>query len=87
MAPPYVGAGSKHTGSHNPGMTNVLAHRRPSALITLLGDAGKGAFIILAARFMHFPQDQICILAGATFLGHLFHCGIRFKVAKAWQHS
>jgi glycerol-3-phosphate acyltransferase PlsY len=64
-------------GSHNPGATNVLrTGNRPAALLTLLGDAGKGWFAVamvkwLAARY-GLGEATVALAAIAVFAGHLF---------------
>src|SRR5688572_19849929 len=66
-------------GSGNIGATNVLrTGRKDLALVTLLGDGGKGALAVgLAWWFTRdaSPQAQALLTAGAggaAFLGHLF---------------
>src|SRR5512147_1201641 len=74
------GAGDLRTiGSGNIGATNVLrTGRRDLALITLVGDAGKGAVAVLlawlATRGGTLGQQALLtsLAAGAAFLGHLF---------------
>jgi glycerol-3-phosphate acyltransferase PlsY len=64
-------------GSGNPGATNVLrTGSRKAALLTLVGDAGKGWLAVILARLLapQFGVDATGIaLAGlAAFLGHLY---------------
>ena len=71
-------------GSGNIGATNVLrSGRKDLALITVLGDAGKGA---LAVGIMYWLTDgnaQMMALAGvAAFVGHLFPVWLRFAGGK-----
>ena len=67
-----------HTyGSGNPGATNVLrTGKRLAALLTLLGDAGKGWFAVwLAQRHAvdyGWGASTIAAVGVAAFLGHLF---------------
>src|SRR3954471_18777863 len=67
-----------HTyGSGNPGATNVLrSGRKIAALLTLVGDAGKGALAVyLAMRWMPelgVEQRWAAACAVAVFAGHLF---------------
>jgi len=77
------GAGDIRTvGSGNIGATNVLrTGRKGLALLTLLGDGGKGIAAVLLAR--HFLGETAAALAGgAAFLGHLFPVWLRFKGGK-----
>jgi glycerol-3-phosphate acyltransferase PlsY len=77
------GAGDlRKIGSGNIGATNVLrTGRKDLALITLIGDAAKGAVALLVAR--HFLGEAAGALAGgAAFVGHLFPVWLRFKGGK-----
>ena len=84
------GAGDLRTiGSGNIGATNVLrTGRRDLALITLLGDGGKGAVAVLlawlATRDGTVEQQAVLtsLAAGAAFLGHLFPVWLKFKGGK-----
>ena len=69
-------------GSGNIGATNVLrTGNKLAALITLIGDGGKGALAVLIAR--HFAGDGGAVIAGLTsFLGHLFPVWLKFKGGK-----
>ncbi|MDE2487976.1 MAG: glycerol-3-phosphate acyltransferase, partial [Alphaproteobacteria bacterium] len=73
-------------GSGNIGATNVLrTGRKDLALITLLGDGGKGAVAVLlaflATRNSTLPaQSMLTAMAGgAAFLGHLFPVWLGFR--------
>lgn len=84
------GAGDvRSIGSGNIGATNVLrTGRKDLALITLLGDGGKGALAVLIAWLMtrDGPQEVqatvIALAAGAAFIGHLFPVWLGFKGGK-----
>jgi acyl phosphate:glycerol-3-phosphate acyltransferase len=67
-------------GSKNPGATNVLrTGRRAAAVLTLVGDAGKGWAAVWLASFL----TAEAVLAGlAAFLGHLFPVFHRFQGGK-----
>jgi glycerol-3-phosphate acyltransferase PlsY len=76
-------------GSGNIGATNVLrTGRKDLALITLLGDGGKGLVAVLVARMAfgsagHDGAETLASLAGgAAFLGHLFPVWLGFKGGK-----
>ncbi|MGE0312740.1 MAG: glycerol-3-phosphate 1-O-acyltransferase PlsY [Lautropia sp.] len=73
-------------GSGNPGATNVLrTGNRAAALLTLLGDAGKGVVAVLLARWW-LPADAAALgamLAGlGAFVGHVFPVYHRFAGGK-----
>jgi len=77
------GAGDiRKVGSGNIGATNVLrTGRRDLALITLLGDAGKGALAVLVAGTLFSPLCAV-LAGGAAFLGHVFPIWLGFKGGK-----
>ena len=77
------GAGDlRKVGSGNIGATNVLrTGRKDLALITLLGDGGKGAVAVLVARALWGP-DAGALAGGAAFVGHLFPIWLGFKGGK-----
>src|SRR6185503_3632764 len=67
-------------GSKNPGTTNVLrTGRTAAAVLTLLGDAGKGALAVWLASFF---TDALAAVGLAAFLGHLFPVYHRFQGGK-----
>ena len=67
-------------GSRNPGATNVLrSGSKVAALLTLAGDAAKGAVAVWAAA----PVTPALALVGlAAFVGHLFPVFHRFQGGK-----
>jgi len=74
-------------GSGNPGATNVLrTGRRFAALLTLMGDGGKGWLAVsLAERFSAdygVEPAGVAACAAAVFLGHLFPLFFGFKGGK-----
>ena len=77
------GAGDvRAIGSGNIGATNVLrTGRKDLALLTLLGDGGKGAVAVLLARWW-FGPDAGALAGGAAFLGHIFPVWLGFKGGK-----
>jgi len=78
-------------GSGNPGATNVLrSGSRVGALLTLLGDAGKGALAVGVALLLADPAEgggatrlAIASWCGAlAFLGHVAPVFLRFRGGK-----
>jgi glycerol-3-phosphate acyltransferase PlsY len=77
-------------GSGNPGATNVLrSGNKKAALLTLLGDAAKGALAVVLARafgpqwFDAATLPLVVALAGLTaFVGHVFPVFLGFKGGK-----
>ena len=74
-------------GSGNPGATNVLrTGRKAAALLTLLGDGGKGWLaVFLATRFAPehgLGAEAIAATVLAVFLGHLFPVFFGFRGGK-----
>ncbi len=84
------GAGDiRQVGSGNIGATNVLrTGRRDLALITLLGDGGKGAVAVLITRALlqdwasPWAASAACVAGVAAFLGHLFPVWLGFRGGK-----
>ena len=83
-----MGLPDPHTyGSGNPGATNVLrSGKKLAAILTLLGDAGKGWFAVwLAQKYATDFGLEPATLAGvaiAVFRGHLFPVFFKFKGGK-----
>jgi glycerol-3-phosphate acyltransferase PlsY len=74
-------------GSGNPGATNVLrTGNKRAALLTLLGDALKGAVAVLlveaAAPRFGIGEITVALAALAVFVGHLFPVFHRFQGGK-----
>jgi glycerol-3-phosphate acyltransferase PlsY len=90
LATRFGGAGDiRKVGSGNIGATNVLrTGRKDLALVTLLGDGGKGAIAVLAAWLAFRRSDPeavralIAVAGGAAFLGHLFPVWLKFRGGK-----
>lgn len=60
-------------GSGNPGATNVMrSGKKAAALLTLLGDAGKGWLAVWLAQRYGLSQAWMCGVALAVFFGHLY---------------
>jgi glycerol-3-phosphate acyltransferase PlsY len=78
------GAGDvRQIGSGNIGATNVLrSGRRDLALITLIGDGGKGAAAVLLAQWLTGSAALGALAGGAAFVGHLFPVWLGFKGGK-----
>ncbi|MDR0234597.1 MAG: glycerol-3-phosphate 1-O-acyltransferase PlsY [Zoogloeaceae bacterium] len=70
-------------GSGNPGATNVLrTGNKKAAVITLIGDAGKGAVAVLAARAAGFSEFEVGLIALAVLIGHIYPIFLKFKGGK-----
>lgn len=70
-------------GSGNPGATNVLrSGSKLAALLTLLGDAGKGLLAMLIAAKLGAGDTAMNMAGLAAFLGHVFPFTLRFKGGK-----
>jgi acyl phosphate:glycerol-3-phosphate acyltransferase len=78
------GAGDlRAIGSGSIGATNVLrTGRRDLALITLLGDGGKGAVAVLLAGWLLGSANDAAMAGGAAFFGHCFPVWLKFKGGK-----
>ena len=73
----------RQIGSGSIGATNVLrTGRRDLALITLLGDGGKGAVAVLLAQWLAGSVEAAAIAGGAAFLGHCFPVWLKFRGGK-----
>jgi len=71
------------TGSGNPGATNVLrSGKKAAAALTLLGDALKGWVAVWLALRAGLLMWEVCSVALAVFLGHLYPVYYRFKGGK-----
>ncbi len=70
-------------GSGNPGATNVLrSGKKAAALLTLLGDAGKGGLAVWLAQHFELSLGWVCAVALAVFIGHLHPVFYRFQGGK-----
>ncbi len=74
-------------GSKNPGATNVLrSGKKAAAVLTLLGDAGKGWLAVVLAQYYApmwgLGNEGIAVAALAVFLGHVFPVFLRFQGGK-----
>ena len=84
------GAGDvRSIGSGNIGATNVLrTGRKDLALLTLLGDGGKGALAVFIAWSLTRTAPQgvqatlTSLAGGAAFIGHIFPVWLKFKGGK-----
>ncbi len=67
-------------GSKNPGATNVLRTGKiAAAVLTLLGDTGKGGLAVFLASFV---TPYVALAGLAAFVGHLFPVFHRFQGGK-----
>ncbi len=66
-------ADPRQQGSGNPGATNVLRiGNRQAALLTLIGDIGKGAAAVGIALWAELSQTLLGLCALAAVLGHIY---------------
>lgn len=84
-----AGIDIRAVGSGNIGATNVLrTGRKDLALITFVGDTGKGAaavglaFALLTGHDVATRQTAMAIAGAAAFLGHLYPVWLKFKGGK-----
>ncbi len=83
-----MGLADPHSyGSGNPGATNVLrTGNRKAAILTLVGDIGKGVLAVLLARslapMLGLAPLTVTAVGLAVFLGHLFPIFHRFSGGK-----
>jgi len=74
-------------GSKNPGATNVLrSGKKAAAIMTLLGDAGKGWFAVISAQTLapvwNLGSEVIAAVTLTVFLGHVFPIFLNFHGGK-----
>ncbi|MGQ0557905.1 MAG: glycerol-3-phosphate 1-O-acyltransferase PlsY [Nitrospiraceae bacterium] len=70
-------------GSKNVGFTNVLrVSGKPTGILTLIGDMGKGWVMGFAAMYLLQAEWAILLVALAPFLGHLYSPFLGFKGGK-----
>lgn len=73
----------RKSGSGNIGATNVYrVAGRKLGVLTLIGDAVKGAVPVLFAAQSGFTPEQVAMVGGAAFLGHLYPVYLGFKGGK-----
>ena len=70
-------------GSGNIGATNIArSGKKLPAILTLLGDAGKGWLAVFLAQYYGLSDGYICAVALAVFLGHCYPIFYGFKGGK-----
>ena len=73
-------------GSGNPGATNVLRSGKiPAAVLTLVGDAGKGWLAVFVAQRLADAEAgnmAMAVVALAVTLGHMYPVFLRFRGGK-----
>lgn len=70
-------------GSKNIGATNVMrSGKKLPAVLTLLGDLLKGSLMVFIGQYLGFEKNEIFLVAGTVFLGHLFPIYHQFKGGK-----
>lgn len=77
------GVDVRDVGSGNVGATNALrAGGRLVGLLALLGDLGKGASVVLAARLAGIEPPVVGVVAAAVVVGHVYSLFLRFRGGK-----
>jgi acyl phosphate:glycerol-3-phosphate acyltransferase len=70
-------------GSRNIGATNVLrSGNRVAALLTLLGDCGKGWLAVMVAQVLGLAAELVALVGFTAFLGHVFPVWLHFRGGK-----
>ncbi len=70
-------------GSRNIGATNVLrSGNRVAAMLTLLGDCGKGWLAVMVAHLLGLAMELVALVGFAAFLGHVFPVWLQFRGGK-----
>ena len=78
-----AGTDPREGGSRNIGFTNVLrAAGRGPAVLTLLGDLGKGYLAVRFARQLPVEEFWVWLTALSAVLGHNYSVFLRFKGGK-----
>lgn len=73
----------RQLGSGNPGATNVLRiGNRTAALLTLIGDLGKGMLAISIARWMDLSLLAQALVGVAALMGHIWSIFLHFRGGK-----
>src|SRR5437867_3900107 len=74
-----AGIDIRKVGSGNPGFNNVLRVSKPRAVITLIGDLGKGLLLVWLCRR---PEDTVLtgwLYGIAAILGHCYTPWLKFQ--------
>ncbi len=70
-------------GSGNIGATNVLRSGKiVAAVLTLVGDAGKGCAAVLVAQALGADGEQAALVGFSSFIGHCYPVWLRFRGGK-----
>ncbi len=77
-----TGIDIRQVGSGNPGFNNVLRVSKGRALLTLIGDAGKGAVAVMLCRQVGDPVMMGWLYGFVAILGHCYSPWLQFKGGK-----
>jgi acyl phosphate:glycerol-3-phosphate acyltransferase len=70
-------------GSRNIGATNVLrSGSRVAALLTVVGDSGKGWAAVVVAQWLGVDGEQAALVGLGAFIGHVYPVWLRFNGGK-----
>lgn len=73
----------RNSGSGNIGATNLYRTvGRKVGILTLIGDALKGAIPVMVVHFAGMPENYAAFVGLAAFCGHVFSAFLKFKGGK-----
>ncbi len=79
----WAGVDIRHQGSRNTGATNVARTvGRAAGILTLLGDAAKGAAAILILRHFDLSDAAVSLGGVAAMIGHSYSIFLRLRGGK-----
>jgi glycerol-3-phosphate acyltransferase PlsY len=79
-----IGSGTdiRRVGSGNPGFNNVLRVSKPRAILTLIGDMGKGFLPVWLLTQPGAPEFQAWLFGFAAVFGHCYSPWLKFNGGK-----
>ncbi len=77
-----TGVDIRKVGSGNPGFNNVLRVSKPRAVLTLVGDMGKGFLVVWLCRRPEDAAVTLWLYGFAAVLGHCYTPWLKFNGGK-----